>query len=70
VFSSSEQGMNSLSAQLDTTQNSRETIREMEKRLQVTESKYQECQENLDSSKEELSKLRSEKKLLLKHDQV
>ena len=69
-FHYSEQGMNSLSLQLESTQNSSNMIREMEKRLQATENEYQECQRDLGSSKEELAKLKSEKKLLLKHDQV
>ena len=62
--------MNSLTSQLESSKSSRETLQETEGQLESSLNKLQQCEEKLKSSTDELTKLNSEKKMLLKHDQV
>lgn len=62
--------MNSLTSQLEATKSNQESFHNKEEELRTTKTELQQCQEKLESSVDELTKLKSEKKLILKHDQV
>ena len=62
--------MSSLTNQLESSKSNQEDLQDKDKELNTTRIKLQQCQEKMESSMDELTKLQSEKKMLLKHDQV
>lgn len=70
MFLISEQGMNSLSLQLDTKLNDMKDIEVVRSELLDTRNKNQYLEAQVKSLGEDLEKLKSENKVLLKHDQV
>ena len=62
--------MNSLSSQLESSKNSCEKIEQLEGSVTTIQQKFEKCEKELESCNEELVKLKAEKKMLLKHDQV
>ena len=62
--------MISLTSQLESNKLSEDNLQEKNTELCATKTKLQQYEEKLKSSTDELTKLQSEKKMLLKHDQV